>query len=598
MKKGSPPDARRGGKPHSKEARFMRFSSCYIPTLKESPADAEVVSHKLLLRAGMVRRLTSGLYIYLPLGLKIIDKIANVVREEVNASGFQELLMPMVQPADLWKETGRWEHYGKELLRFKDRNEREYCLGPTHEEVITDLVRGEVRSYRQLPVRLYQIQSKFRDEIRPRFGLMRGREFMMKDGYSFDADSAGAEQSYKLMYDAYTRIFRRLGLKFRAVEADTGSIGGNFSHEFMVLADTGEDTIAFCHDCDYAANVERAEVVWKGAPCAVACPEHEKVATPGAHSVEEVAAMLRVPAAAIVKTMLFNVDGKTVAVLVRGDREVNDIKLKNLLKAQDVYLAGAATVEALTRAPVGFAGPVGLDVPIYADLELQGATDYVTGANAADAHFKHVDLRRDAVVTAWADLRAITAEDVCPRCGGRIELTKGIEVGHIFMLGLKYSEAMHAAFLDENGKEQLMIMGCYGIGVSRVAASAIEQNHDENGIVFPPPVAPFECILLNLDPRNAEVTAKAEEIYAMLQGLGVDVLLDDREERPGVKFKDADLLGAPMQLVVGGKGLARGIVECKDRRSGEKGELSVEDIEEGFSQWAAAVRRGWEAQQA
>ncbi len=598
MKKGSPPDARRGGKPHSKEARFMRFSSCYIPTLKESPADAEVVSHKLLLRAGMVRRLTSGLYIYLPLGLKIIDKIANVVREEVNASGFQELLMPMVQPADLWKETGRWEHYGKELLRFKDRNEREYCLGPTHEEVITDLVRGEVRSYRQLPVRLYQIQSKFRDEIRPRFGLMRGREFMMKDGYSFDADSAGAEQSYKLMYDAYTRIFRRLGLKFRAVEADTGSIGGNFSHEFMVLADTGEDTIAFCHDCDYAANVERAEVVWKGAPCAVACPEHEKVATPGAHSVEEVAAMLRVPAAAIVKTMLFNVDGKTVAVLVRGDREVNDIKLKNLLKAQDVDLAGAATVEALTRAPVGFAGPVGLDVPIYADLELQGATDYVTGANAADAHFKHVDLRRDAVVTAWADLRAITAEDVCPRCGGRIELTKGIEVGHIFMLGLKYSEAMHAAFLDENGKEQLMIMGCYGIGVSRVAASAIEQNHDENGIVFPPPVAPFECILLNLDPRNAEVTAKAEEIYAMLQGLGVDVLLDDREERPGVKFKDADLLGAPMQLVVGGKGLARGIVECKDRRSGEKGELSVEDIEEGFSQWAAAVRRGWEAQQA
>ena len=598
MKKGSPPDARRGGKPHSKEARFMRFSSCYIPTLKESPADAEVVSHKLLLRAGMVRRLTSGLYIYLPLGLKIIDKIANVVREEVNASGFQELLMPMVQPADLWKETGRWEHYGKELLRFKDRNEREYCLGPTHEEVITDLVRGEVRSYRQLPVRLYQIQSKFRDEIRPRFGLMRGREFMMKDGYSFDADSAGAEQSYKLMYDAYTRIFRRLGLKFRAVEADTGSIGGNFSHEFMVLADTGEDTIAFCHDCDYAANVERAEVVWKGAPCAVACSEYEKVATPGAHSVEEVAAMLRVPAAAIVKTMLFNVDGKTVAVLVRGDREVNDIKLKNLLKAQDVDLAGAATVEALTHAPVGFAGPVGLDVPIYADLELQGATDYVTGANAADAHFKHVDLRRDAVITAWADLRAITAEDVCPRCGGRIELTKGIEVGHIFMLGLKYSEAMHAAFLDENGKEQLMIMGCYGIGVSRVAASAIEQNHDENGIVFPPPVAPFECILLNLDPRNADVTAKAEEIYAMLQGLGVDVLLDDREERPGVKFKDADLLGAPMQLVVGGKGLARGIVECKDRRSGEKGELSVEDIEEGFSQWAAAVRRGWEAQQA
>lgn len=575
----------------------MRFSSCYIPTLKESPADAEVISHKLLLRAGMVRRLTSGLYIYLPLGLKVMDKIAAIVREEMNAAGFQELLMPMVQPADLWKETGRWEHYGKELLRFKDRNEREYCLGPTHEEVITDLVRGEVRSYRQLPVRLYQIQSKFRDEIRPRFGLMRGREFMMKDAYSFDADSAGAEQSYKLMYDAYTRIFSRLGLRFRAVEADTGSIGGNFSHEFMVLADTGEDTIAFCHDCDYAANVERAEVAWHGETCAAACPPYEKVHTPGAHSVEEVASMLRAPAAGIVKTMLFTVDGKAVAVLVRGDREVNDIKLKNLLKAQDVELAGAAVVEGLTHAPLGFAGPVGLPVPVYADLELQGATDYIVGANAADAHYRHVDLRRDAAITAWADLRTITPEDACPRCGGRIELTKGIEVGHIFMLGLKYSEAMHAAFLDETGKEKLMIMGCYGIGVSRVAASAIEQNHDRNGIVFPPPLAPFACILLNLDPRNAEVNAKAEAIYAVLQEMGVDVLLDDRDERPGVKFKDADLLGAPMQLVVGGKGLARGIVECKDRRSGEKAELSVENLARDFSAWAATVRNGWEKQQ-
>lgn len=576
----------------------MRFSSCYIPTLKESPADAEVVSHKLLLRAGMVRRLTSGLYIYLPLGLKVIDKIAQVVREEMNAAGFQELLMPMVQPADLWKETGRWEHYGKELLRFKDRNERDYCLGPTHEEVITDLVRGEVRSYRQLPVLLYQIQGKFRDEIRPRFGLMRGREFIMKDAYSFDADQAGAEKSYKAMHAAYMRVFQRLGLRFRAVEADTGSIGGNFSHEFMVLADTGEDTIAFCHDCDYAANVERAEVVWKGSPAKDGCPPLEKVATPGAHSVEQVAAQLKAPVASVVKTMLFTVDGKPVAVLVRGDREVNDIKLKNLLKAEVVELAGAEQVEALTRAPVGFAGPVGLDIPIYADLELQGGTDYVTGANAADAHYRHTDLRRDAVVTAWADLRAITPQDVCPRCGGRIELTRGIEVGHIFMLGLKYSQAMHAAFLDENGKEQLMIMGCYGIGVSRVAAAAIEQNHDENGIVFPPPLAPFTCILLNLDPRSAEVNARAEEIYAMLTEMGVDVLLDDREERPGVKFKDADLLGIPMQLVVGGKGLARGIVECKDRRSGQKGELAVDNLAAEFNEWAAAVRLGWETRQA
>lgn len=571
----------------------MRFSSCYIPTLKESPADAEVVSHKLLLRAGMVRRLTSGLYIYLPLGLRVINKISRTVREEMERAGFRELLMPMVQPADLWKETGRWEHYGKELLRFKDRNEREYCLGPTHEEVITDLVRGEVRSYRQLPVRLYQIQTKFRDEIRPRFGLMRGREFVMKDGYSFDATTQGAEESYKSMYNAYMRIFSRLGLRFRAVEADTGSIGGNFSHEFMVLADTGEDTIAFCHDCEYAANVERAEVVWRGSPAAGHCPAMEKIATPGAHSVEELTALLGVPASAIVKTMLFKVDGQTVAVLVRGDREVNDIKLKNLLKAQDVELADAATVQAVTCAPVGFAGPVALDVPVYADAELQGGTDYVVGANAVDAHLKHVDLARDAAVTAWADLRAITSDDQCPRCGGRMELTRGIEVGHIFMLGLKYSEAMHAVFLDENGKEQTMIMGCYGIGVSRVAAAAIEQNHDENGIAFPPPVAPFECVLLNLDPRSEEVNAKVEEIYALLQGMGVEVLLDDREERPGVKFKDADLLGIPMQLVVGGKGLGRGIVECKDRRTGEKGELSAASLEQDFAAWAEKVRQGW-----
>lgn len=576
----------------------MRFSNCYIPTLKESPADAEVISHKLLLRAGMVRRLTSGMYTYLPLGLKVIEKISRVVREEMAVAYFEELLMPMVQPADLWKESGRWEHYGKELLRFKDRNEREYCLGPTHEEVITDLVRGEVRSYRQLPVRLYQIQTKFRDEIRPRFGLMRGREFIMKDGYSFDATEEGAQQNYWACHAAYKRIFQRLGLKFRPVEADSGSIGGNFSHEFMVLAETGEDTIAFCHHCDYAANVERAEVAWNGKPCTVTCAPAEKVATPNAHTVEEVAALLGVPASSVVKTMLFKVDGKPVAVLVRGDREVNDIKLKNLLNAQDVVMADAATVQQITKAPVGFAGPVGLEIPVYADAELQGATDYVVGANAGDAHLVHVDLKRDATVTAWADLRAITPEDTCPRCGGRIELTRGIEVGHVFMLGRKYSDAMHAAFLDENGKEQIMIMGCYGIGVSRVAAAAIEQNNDEHGIVFPPPLAPYDCILLNLDPRNEEVNAKVEQIYAMLKDMGVDVLMDDRDERPGVKFKDADLLGIPMQLVVGGKGLAKGIVECKDRRSGEKGELPADAMAEAFSDWAAKVREGWAQQQA
>ncbi|GHU92987.1 proline--tRNA ligase [Deltaproteobacteria bacterium] len=573
----------------------MRYSSCYIPTLRESPSDAEVISHKLLLRAGMMRRLTSGIYIYLPLGLKILDKISAIVREEMNAAAFQELLMPMVQPADLWKETGRWEYYGQELLRFKDRNEREYCLGPTHEEVITDMVRGEVRSYRQLPIRLYQIQTKFRDEIRPRFGLMRGREFIMKDAYSFDADAAGAESSYKKMFKAYMRIFKRLGLKFRAVEADSGSIGGNFSHEFMVVADTGEDTIAFCHSCDYAANVERAEAVWRGETVQGDCLPCEKTGMPGARTVADVAALLNVPPAKIIKTLIFVVDNTPVAVLVRGDREANEIKLKNLLDAKVIHLAGPDIVKKVTNASCGFAGPVGLNLPIYADLELQGATDYITGANEADSHNTHVDLRRDVRVAAFADLRAITAEDICPRCGGKIAFTKGIEVGHVFMLGLKYSEAMHATFLDENGSERLMIMGCYGIGVSRIAAAAIEQNHDRYGIVFPPPLAPFECVLINLDQHNAVVTDTAEDIYSLLRSMGIDVLYDDRDERPGVKFKDADLLGAPMQLVLGNKGLARGVVECKDRRSGERCELVIENLRENFSLWARQVREHWEA---
>lgn len=573
----------------------MRWSTSYIPTLKEAPADAEVVSHKLLVRAGMVRKLTSGIYIYLPLGLKVLEKAASIVREEMNRAGAQELLMPMVQPADLWQESGRWEFYGKELLRFKDRHERDYCLGPTHEEVITDLVRGEVKSYRQLPLNLYQIQTKFRDEIRPRFGLMRGREFLMKDAYSFDADSAGADVSYQKMYDAYMRIFSRMGLKFRAVEADTGSIGGSASHEFMVLAATGEDTIAACTACEYAANVERAACVWQGAPEPVPCPEREAVPTPGRHTVEEVCTFLGIAPQRLIKTLLFAVDGKPVAVLVRGDREVNDIKLKNLLHADVVEFATPEQVREWTSAPVGFAGPVGLrGVRLFADNELQAGNDWVTGANKADTHLAHVDLRRDCTVEVWADLRRITLADPCPRCGGRISLPEGIEVGHVFKLGTKYSEALHATFLDENGKEQTMIMGCYGIGVSRVVAAAIEQNNDEGGIIFPPALAPFEVLLLNLDNKSAEVRARAEELYAALQEAGVDVLLDDRDERPGSKFKDADLIGVPMQVVVGGKGLARGIVEVKDRRSGEKAELPVDTFMHHFREWRAGVCKGWE----
>lgn len=572
----------------------MRFSNSYIPTLKEAPADAEVMSHKLLIRAGMVRKLTSGLYIYLPLGLKALEKASRIVREEMNRAGAQELLMPMVQPADLWEETGRWEFYGKELLRFADRHDRAYCLGPTHEEVITDLVRGEVRSYRQLPLTLYQIQTKFRDEIRPRFGLMRGREFVMKDAYSFDRDEAGVDESYRKMFDAYMRIFSRMGLKFRAVEADTGSIGGNFSHEFMVLADTGEDTIAACTACTYAANIERATVLWQGESCTAPCAAAEAVSTPGAHTVDEVCKYMAVSPTALVKTLLFAVDNAPVAVLVRGDREVNDIKLKNLLQADSVEFATPEQVVAWTEAPVGFAGPVGLKVErVYADNELQGATDWVTGANQGDTHLRHVDLQRDANISAYADLRQITLSDPCPQCGGRIELPRGIEVGHVFKLGTKYSEAMKATFLDENGKEKVMIMGCYGIGVSRVVAACIEQNNDESGIVFPPALAPYQVTLLNLDIKNADVCAKVDAMYAELQAADLEVLLDDREERPGIKFKDADLLGSPLQLVVGAKSLARGVIEAKDRRSGIKTELPADNFMQAFSAWQTEVLTGW-----
>ena len=580
----------------------MRLSKAYVPTLKEVPAEAEVVSHRLLLRAGFIRQLTRGIYTYLPLGLKAVNKVADICREEMNRAGAQEILMPMVQPGDLWAETGRWEFYGKELLRFKDRADRDYCLGPTHEEVVTDLVRGEVRSYRQLPLNLYQIQTKFRDEIRPRFGLMRGREFVMKDAYSFDRDEAGADASYRAMYDAYCAIFRRLGLEFRPVEADTGSIGGNFSHEFMVLADTGEDTIATCQACEYAANLEKAEVV---APvdkcdCGHDCPAFTEVPTPNIHTVAELCEFLGIEAETLLKTLLFDVDGTPVAGLVRGDRELNEVKLKNHLHATDVKLATPEQVVAWTGAPVGFAGPVGLggglkaaNIRIIADRELDFDCGWITGGNKADTHLKNVDLRRDVKIDAYADLRDITEADPCPRCGGAIKLRRGIEVGHVFKLGLKYSQAMNAVFLDENGREQVMVMGCYGIGVSRIVASAIEQNHDADGIKFPPAIAPYEVSLLSLGGKEPEVIEAADKLYADLTAQGIEVLYDDRDERPGVKFKDADLLGMPLQLVLGGKGLKNGIIEAKDRRTGEKRELKLADFASEFASWRRAVRQGW-----
>ncbi|WP_419780838.1 proline--tRNA ligase [Maridesulfovibrio sp.] len=576
----------------------MRLSRFYIPTLKEDPSEAEVVSHKLLMRAGMIRKLTSGIYNYLPLGLKSVNKVAAIVREEMNRAGALEVLMPMVQPGDLWQETGRWDYYGKELLRVKDRHGRDYCLGPTHEEVITDLVRGEVKSYKQLPLNLYQIQTKFRDEIRPRFGLMRGREFIMKDAYSFDKDEAGAEESYRGMFEAYKKAFSRIGLNFRPVQADSGAIGGDFSHEFHVLADTGEDTIAVCKDekCGYAANLEKAKVA---APAGESmlnadCPAIEEVDTPGKHTVEEVCEFLGVSQDKLVKTLLFTVDGEPVAALVRGDRELNDVKLRNLVGGNEIEMASEEQVKEWTGAPVGFAGPVGIKVErIFADHELLAATDWIAGANKGDTHIKHLSLGRDCKIEQFADLRVITEADPCPECGAAIEFTKGIEVGHVFKLGSKYSKAMEATFLDENGKTQPMVMGCYGIGVSRIVASAIEQNNDENGAIFPPTIAPFELCVISLGGKDAAVNEKAEELYSELMEMGIDVAYDDRKERPGVKFADADLIGYPMQLVIGGKGLKNGIVEAKNRKTGEKIELPLEGFTEAFKTWRAEIWQSW-----
>jgi len=576
----------------------MRLSRYYIPTLKEDPADAEVMSHKLLMRAGMIRKLTSGIYNYLPLGLRSINKVAKIVREEMDRAGAMEVSMPMVQPADLWVETGRWDFYGKELLRVKDRHGRDYCLGPTHEEVITDLVRGEVGSYKQLPINLYQIQNKFRDEIRPRFGLMRGREFIMKDAYSFDKDEEGAEKSYWEMFEAYKAAFSRIGLVFKPVQADSGAIGGDFSHEFMVLADTGEDTIASCKSCEFGANLEKAKVSLPEGVCHCdeqMLPALEEIDTPGKHTVEEVCEYLGISAKNLVKTLILVVDGNPVAALVRGDRELNDIKLRNIVGGNEIEMADEATVKELTGAPVGFAGPAGLpeDVPIYADNELCTATDWVAGANKGDKHVRHLSLGRDCKIEKFDDLRVIEATDPCPECGEPIEFKKGIEVGHVFKLGTKYSESMEATFLDENGKKKHMVMGCYGIGVSRIVASAIEQNHDDNGCIFPPSIAPFEVALLSLAGKAQDVADKAEELYDTISKLGVEVAYDDRKERPGAKFADADLIGYPMQLVLGGKGLKNGIIEAKDRKSGEKIELPLEGFAEAFTAWRKEIWNNW-----
>lgn len=548
----------------------MRYSQYFLPTVKETPADAEVVSHKLMLRSGMIRKVAAGVYSYLPFGLRAIRRVEEIVREEMNRAGAVELLLPMANPAELWQESGRWDVYGKELLRFKDRHQRDFCVGPTHEEVITEIVRANIRSYRQLPVNLYQIQTKFRDEVRPRFGLMRGREFIMKDAYSFDSDDAGADRSYQKMRAAYCRIFERCGLQYRMVEADSGAIGGSFSHEFMVLADTGEDVVISCDCCEYSANMEKAVVADQGAMSREPLREIERVVTKGAHSVAEVSVMLDLKPSQIVKTMIVDADDELVAVLIRGDHELNEAKIKNLLGASIVEMATPEQIAAATGGPVGFSGPVGLKLPLYADNAVKYMRNLGVGGNEKDIHLEGVNLERDFQVTRFADLRNATAGDSCPHCDGHYSNTRGIEVGHIFKLGTKYSEAMNATYLDADGKANPIIMGCYGIGIGRTVAASIEQNHDQDGMIWPLPLAPFQVLVNMLNPKDDRVAEAAEQLYLELQQKGIEVLLDDRDERPGAKFKDADLLGIPLQLIIGARNLNEGNVELKDRRSGEK----------------------------
>jgi prolyl-tRNA synthetase len=560
----------------------MLWSKTLIPTLKEDPADAEVISHKLLVRAGFIKQVSRGVYDYFPLALRVIRKIEQIVREEMNRAGAQELLMPISAPAELWQESGRWEMYGKELLRFKDRNERDFCLGPTHEEIVTDLVRRSVRSYRELPFNLYQIQTKFRDEPRPRFGLMRGREFIMKDAYSFHTDVEDCRREYDNMVQTYKRIFTRCGLSFRPVEADTGAIGGNQSHEFQVLAESGEDAIVSCNTCDYAANVEKAEVRAArpaGRDIAEESPQLEKVSTPGKKSVAEVAEYLKLPVERFIKTLVFKTDsGEFVAALVRGDHEINDLKLRAVLGAREIALADEASVAAAAGAMPGFLGPIGLKLRMIADLSVHGMRAAVTGANEADAHFIQVDQERDFTPSAFADLRLAVRGDPCPRCdSGTLETHRGIEVGQVFYLGTKYSVAMGATYLDAEGRERPIEMGCYGIGISRLVAAAIEQNHDANGIIWPFSLAPFQVLLLPINYKDKAIREAADKLYQELQQNGVEVLLDDRDERPGVKFKDADLVGIPLRVTIGAKGLEKGCIELRSRRDSKTEEIPVAD---------------------
>jgi len=543
----------------------MRLSDTLIPTLRDAPADAEIESHKLMMRAGLIRKLAGGLYSFLPMGLRALRHVERIIREEMDRAGAIELLMPSLQPREIWETTGRWDTMKGVMFRVRDRQDRELALGPTHEEVITELITHELNSYRQIPKTFYQIQTKFRDEIRPRFGLMRAREFIMKDAYSFDPDADSLDRSYRAMYAAYERIFNRCGLRVKIVEADSGAMGGNASHEFMVLADSGEDGLVECDTCAYAANVERAE---RGLPAPADDPAGAApvaVATPGVRTIDEVSAFLSLPARRLIKTLIYLADGKPIAVLAPGDREVNEIKVRRAVGCTELVMADSAQVEAATGAPVGFAGPVGLSLPLFAETGLRGRANLASGANRADTHLVHISMARDAAGAVYADLVNAASGDACPRCtAGKLRAMRGIEVGHVFKLGTKYSEAFHASYLDANKEKKTMLMGCYGIGVTRTLQAIVEQSRDENGILWPVAVAPFIATVLPLSP-NAACRDAAAAIESDLERAGISTLVDDRDERPGVKFKDADLLGFPIRIVVSDRSLAEGKAEIRRR---------------------------------
>jgi prolyl-tRNA synthetase len=556
----------------------MRFSEFSLTTLKEVPAEAEIVSHQLMLRAGLIRRLASGLFTWMPLGLRVLRKVEAVVREEMNRAGALELLMPAVQPAELWQESERWDKYGPLLLRMQDRHQREYCFGPTHEEVITDVARKELRSYKQLPVNFYQIQTKFRDEIRPRFGVMRAREFIMKDAYSFDIDEAGLEASYQKMHAAYTAIFERLGLTFRVVDADSGEIGGSKSQEFHVLADSGEDAIAYCDDDNYAANIESAATLPPDGERLAATEKLTKVETPGARSIDALCDMLAVTPQQTLKTLIVEGTEGPVALALRGDHELNAVKAQKIPGvASPLTMADAETVRKVTGCEPGFAGPIGLDIPVFYDHATANMADFVCGANESDMHYTGTNIGRDIEAVATVDIRNVVAGDPTPGGNGTLSITRGIEVGHIFQLGDKYSRAMNATVQDSGGKDSVMSMGCYGIGITRIVGAAIEQNHDDNGIIWPVPLAPFDVVLVPINMHRSDtVREAAEALYEELQDAGLDVLFDDRNTRPGVMFADAELIGVPHRLVISERGLKANELEYRQRRDEKSRNLNRE----------------------